>query len=191
MSRSILITLIVFSLLFSLAGFNMSIAVAQGERDAGARELFYQGNLAYKEGKYDSAIDSYEKILGLGLESGNLYYNLGNVYFKKGEFGKAMLNYKRALMLIPNDSDLRSNYEYVLSSLKLGAQSFGNWFERLTARLFEEVSINFLTVLLSVILIFAVAFFIFKLFCRIEADRQNNRSGARDIVCHLGRCIER
>jgi tetratricopeptide (TPR) repeat protein len=164
MSRRILITLIGFGLLFSLGIFNLHVAVAQEAGEASARQLFYQGNLAYKEGKYDLAIENYEKILDLGLESGNLYYNLGNMYFKKKEFGKALLNYKRALVLIPNDSDLRSNYEYVLSLLRLGAQSFGNLFERLTARLFEGISINFLTILLSALFIIAVVFFVFKVF---------------------------
>jgi len=164
MSKQILVRLVGFSLLFSAAIFNLRSSFAQGAGLTTANQFFYQGNSAYKEGKYKEAIDNYEKVVSLGLESGNLYYNLGNSYFKKGELGKAVLNYEKALFFIPNDSDLRSNHEYVLSSLNLGLQSFGNWFEKFANRIFEGATINFLTILLSVIYFFAILSLIYDLF---------------------------
>jgi tetratricopeptide (TPR) repeat protein len=151
--KSVTACLICLSIVFYL---DNSFAQNAQLRQAGS--FFYQGNADYKEAKYESAIDNYTKILNLGLASGNLYYNLGNSYFKKGELGKAVLNYERALAFMPNDSDLKSNYEYVLSLLNLSQQFFGNWLERAAGKLFLEVTVNFLTVLLAVI--YLLIFFI-------------------------------
>ena len=117
--------------------------------------LFYQANIYYQEGKYDAAIKGYEKIIIQGLESGNLYYNLGNCYFKKGELGLAVLSYERARGLVPNDSDLKSNYDYVLHRLNLEPQTSG---------LFQAMTINSLTMLLFVVYIVLVILFILNLF---------------------------
>ncbi|MFH1678400.1 MAG: SH3 domain-containing protein, partial [Candidatus Omnitrophota bacterium] len=76
---------------------------------------------------------------------------------------RAMLNYERALMLIPNDSDLKSNREYVLSLLNLGPQSFGNWLEKAANKLFADAAIDFLTALLSGIYILALLALMSKL----------------------------
>jgi len=164
MNKRISVKLAGFSLLLFIAVFNPRGSFAQGSGFATAKQLFYQGNSAYKEGKYEAAIDNYEKVISMGLESGNLFYNLGNSYFKRGELGKAVLSYEKALLLIPGDSDLKSNHEYVLSSLNLGSQPFGNWFEKLANRLFEGTTVNFLTIFLSVIYIIAILGLICNLF---------------------------
>jgi tetratricopeptide (TPR) repeat protein len=123
---------------------------AQTTEVRSVEQVFGQANAAYKEGRYDAAIEDDKKIIATGFESGNLYYNLGNSYFKKGEMGQAVLNYERALGLIPHDSDARSNYGYVLSSMGLSPALFGNRFERLAQRLFEGLAMDALTVFLSV-----------------------------------------
>jgi tetratricopeptide (TPR) repeat protein len=86
--------------------------------DAKPPVLFYKGNMAYEQAKYDEAIVEYQKVLDKGYESGNLYYNLGNAYFKKGQLGKAILNYRRAQRLMPQDVDLRANLEYAQSAVE-------------------------------------------------------------------------
>jgi len=113
---------------------------------------FYQANSYYAKGKYGKAIDEYEQILSQGVESGNIYYNLGNSYFKKGELGKAILNYEKAKRFIPRDSDLRSNYEYAQSLVKttVPAERKG-WFVRLIDRVFGLFTVNGLTIFLSII----------------------------------------
>lgn len=68
-----------------------------------------QAETLYREGKYPEAEEVYRKILDEGLESADLYYNLGNCYFKLGENTKAMLNYERALLLKPSDGMARYN----------------------------------------------------------------------------------
>lgn len=164
MNKTTMIKSAAFALLFLAALSLPAGAIAQGTGIGEAEHLFFRANAAYKQGDYDAAIADYEKIGGLGLESGNLYYNLGNSYFKKGEAGKAVFYYESARFFIPSDSDLRSNYEYVLSSLNLGKQSFGNRFQRFCGRLYEGVNMDFLTVLLSIIYVLAVIFLISNLY---------------------------
>lgn len=105
-----------------------------------ARDLFRAGNDFYEKGDYKAAIKEYSGILDMGYESGALYYNLGNSYFKDGELGEAVLNYKRAGKLMPRDSDLESNYRYVLSLLTSHAPEKP---KILPLRLFEKLALSF------------------------------------------------
>lgn len=77
-------------------------------------ELYFEANRAYKEDRYPEAIDGYLKLIGQGYVNGHLYYNLGNAYFRVGQIGRAILNYKRAQLLIPRDADLNFNLRYAL-----------------------------------------------------------------------------
>jgi tetratricopeptide (TPR) repeat protein len=126
--------------------------------------LFYQGNTLYQDGKYEQAINAYQKILDMGWESGNLYYNIGNSYLKEGKPGMAVLSYEKAMAFIPNDSDLRSNYGYVLQGLKHEPQVFGGWFERMACSLFRGMTIDLLTVFLCCLYIISIAYLILILF---------------------------
>ena len=126
--------------------------------------IFYQANIYYQEAKYAAAIQGYQRLLDLGLESGNLYYNLGNSYFKEGQLGLAVLNYDKAMGFIPNDSDLKSNYNYVLQELNLEPRLFGGWFERSVYSLFKGMTVDALTILLSFIYIVLIIFFTCSLF---------------------------
>ena len=72
-------------------------------------ELMKTGNQYFHDGNYEAAIQTYQKILSQGFESGALYYNLGNAYFKSGKLGWAIFNYEKGLKLEPNDDDLAYN----------------------------------------------------------------------------------
>jgi tetratricopeptide (TPR) repeat protein len=76
-----------------------------------AEQMFQQGNMLYQQGKLAEARESYETIINNGYVSGGVYYNLGNTYYKTGNVAKAILNYERALRLMPNDEDLRHNLQ--------------------------------------------------------------------------------
>ncbi|MBU4304714.1 MAG: tetratricopeptide repeat protein [Candidatus Omnitrophica bacterium] len=91
-------------------------AYAFSPQDASqVRAFFYKANNDFKQGDYESAAAEYEKLIAAGVESGNVYYNLGNAYFKAGHLGKAIVNYERAKRLIPRDSDLNANLVFALS----------------------------------------------------------------------------
>ena len=87
---------------------------AQNSKPA-AYGMFYKANELFKDKQYDKAIEQYKQVLALGVESGNLYYNMGNAYFKSGFLGEALGNYEKAKRLIPNDSDLKANIRFIES----------------------------------------------------------------------------
>jgi len=82
-----------------------------------ARELFRQAN-ELSSTDPDAANDLYRKsamrfetiVRKGGIQNGKLFYNIGNVYFKLGDIGRAILNYKRAGLFIPDDPNLIQNY---------------------------------------------------------------------------------
>ena len=82
---------------------------------AGQSAFFDEGNQLYQEGDFDGALERYAQILDNGLESGELYYNIGNTYFKLGELGPAILYYERARRLMPGEGDLLANLELARS----------------------------------------------------------------------------
>ena len=72
-------------------------------------EIFFQANQAYKEKRFQDAIEGYLQLIGSGYANGHLYYNLGNAYFRFNQLGRSILNYERARILIPRDADLNFN----------------------------------------------------------------------------------
>ncbi len=93
---------------------------------------FQQGNAAYAAGKYAEAATAYENAARTGPVSANLYYNLGNTYDRLGARGKAMLNYQRALLLEPGQTEAVANLAFVQGRLSHPNRS-GSWFGGLFA----------------------------------------------------------
>ena len=56
-------------------------------------------------------------------------YNQANADARAGKPGYAVLNYERALLLAPNDADIRANLAFVRATLSLPAES-ESWFSR-------------------------------------------------------------
>jgi hypothetical protein len=78
-----------------------------------ATALFQKGNESYEAGNFDQAIEEYQKIVNLGIKNAKVFYNLGNAYFRKNQLGKAILNYRKALVLEPRDEDSMANLAFV------------------------------------------------------------------------------
>lgn len=93
---------------------------ADGQLRGRAYALFFAGNTYYDEGNYQAARESYEKLIEQGLESGNLYYNLGNTYYKLGKKGMAVLYYEKARRFMPQDADLKANLSFVTEQVEEG-----------------------------------------------------------------------
>ena len=71
--------------------------------------LIDSARVYYTKGDYQKAVDAYKKVLDQGLESSELYYNLGNSYYKLKQAPYAILNYERAKKLDPNNKDINFN----------------------------------------------------------------------------------
>lgn len=75
---------------------------------------FYQqkieeGNLAYDQGAYDSAVTLYSQVVNANYQSDQLFYNLGNAYFKSNQLAPAIYYYEKALKINPADPDVAFN----------------------------------------------------------------------------------
>jgi tetratricopeptide (TPR) repeat protein len=75
-------------------------------------DLFKRGNTLYNEGKYEEAIEAYQKILDAGVHSAELYYNLANAHYKLSHIAPSIFYYEKALQLQPNDKDLQNNANF-------------------------------------------------------------------------------
>lgn len=82
------------------------------------RERMRAANDAFQSRQYQSAAEMYEALREEGFSSAVLYYNLGNSYYRLGELAPAILNYERALLLRPHDSDTRHNLEVARAQLQ-------------------------------------------------------------------------
>src|SRR5690554_3436531 len=74
--------------------------------------LFEEGKEHYRNGKYQQAIDSWNKIIENGQTSPELYFNLGNAQYKLNQIGPSIYYYEKALQLSPNDSDIKTNLAF-------------------------------------------------------------------------------
>ncbi len=79
--------------------------------------LALQGDSAYMNDDFATAIELYEKALKTDGSSSVLYFNLGNAYYKAGSPGKAIINYERSLKLDPSNRDARINLDFVNSRI--------------------------------------------------------------------------
>jgi len=74
-------------------------------------DVFEEGVQAYEAGEYGRAAQSYEQLVGEGVEDPAVFYNLGNAYYRSGDIGAAIANYERALQLAPRFENVRENLD--------------------------------------------------------------------------------
>ncbi len=119
-------TFSLFSFLFSLSP-SLAGAVSRAEQI----ETFNEALLAFDHGNelrrsnpaeaaraFREATDKFQRLADSGIENGKLYYNIGNACLRSGELGRAILNYRRAEKLIPNDGQLEANLKFARSLRK-------------------------------------------------------------------------
>ncbi len=119
---------IILSYLILLAAFATSYAqdsIPAVKKDSVAvtgTSVAEQAAALYNEADFRKAIELLEKEkseqLAKGLESSELYYNLGNAYFRVNDLAHARLNYERALLLDPGDRDTQHNIDYLSTKLE-------------------------------------------------------------------------
>jgi tetratricopeptide (TPR) repeat protein len=76
------------------------------------QQMMKDANELYRNGKFESAIETYKQIEKEGYEGTSLYYNLGNSYYRVGKIGYAILNYEKALKLSPTDEEVKHNLAF-------------------------------------------------------------------------------
>lgn len=83
------------------------------ERLSTAAEAFARAGAAEgmdaRKQAYRSAATQFEQVLAGGHRNGALEYNTGNAWFLAGDVGRAILHYRRALVLRPGDPQIEAN----------------------------------------------------------------------------------
>ena len=91
---------------------------ASAQPSAYADSLWTAGVAAYTDGDWTAAAKAWSDLRSLGLESPQLYCNLGNAFFKQDDLARAILNYERALKLDPSYADARYNLAFAQTQLQ-------------------------------------------------------------------------
>jgi len=78
--------------------------------------LFLQANTEYVNENYTVAISLYDSILTNGLESAELYYNLGNCHYKTQDWANAIWYYEKSLQFGNNE---KTRHNLSLAKLKI------------------------------------------------------------------------
>ena len=66
-------------------------------------------NQAYTHEKYNDALMLYQKVIDKGMESSDLFFNMGNCYYRMSNYPMAIFYYEKAKKLNPADEDIEFN----------------------------------------------------------------------------------
>lgn len=95
---------IIFIAFYSYTGF---AAQAQSQDS-----LFNAANKLYQQERYMEALEKYQAIENLSLESSALYFNMANIYYKTNQVAPSIYYYEKALKMDPANRDIQFNLEF-------------------------------------------------------------------------------
>lgn len=129
--------------------------------------LFENATKAYNNGKYEDAVENYLKILENEEHSASLYYNLGNSYYKLNQIAPSIYYYEKALLLTPNDSEIKNNLSFARN---MALDSFNEIPENAITKMYSNIvgklsfdQWSFLAVGLILLFVFSyIAFYYFR-----------------------------
>jgi len=102
----------------ALAALLIMLLPLQGFAAAPADSLWNAGTAAYADGRWDDAFQAWNSIAESGLESAELYCNMGDACFKSGDVAHAILWYERSLKVDPSYKDARFNLEFARTQVQ-------------------------------------------------------------------------
>jgi len=70
-----------------------------------------EANRAFVDGKYQESTAGYQALIAQNGYSAPILFDLGNSYYREGDFAQAILAYRRAQWLAPNDPDIAANLQ--------------------------------------------------------------------------------
>ena len=125
----------------TISFFNFGLLQAQTENDTVSTSDITERSIttaeseaeaAYINKDFEESIKLYEAEVAknklISQESAELYYNLGNSYFRDNQVAKAIVNYERALLLNPGDSDIRHNLRFAKTRIEDKIDSSDSFF---------------------------------------------------------------
>jgi tetratricopeptide (TPR) repeat protein len=117
-----------------------------------------KANKEYDAGHYANAVDLYKKILTLGYDSPELYYNIGNAFYKLNELPSAILYYEKARKLDPGNVDINFNLSVANSKIAdkiepLPEMFYKRWFRNIRESMSVDAwaKISIVTLILALV----------------------------------------
>ena len=95
-----------------------SISIAKSNNDTDLPTKIAEANDLYQKGRFSEASDIYQSLISSGYQNGYLYFNAGNSSFREGRQGQAILNYRKALKMLPRDQNVFANLNYAVMETK-------------------------------------------------------------------------
>ena len=77
--------------------------------ELGPATIVVEANSNYAKGEFAKAAKQYNAAIDAGVINGHIYYNLANTYYRLENYGRAIVNYRRAQRLLPQDPDIKAN----------------------------------------------------------------------------------
>jgi len=155
-----------------VAGKSVAVAIAlmlslqsvgSAAENQWADSLWNVGVEAYSAGRWQDAVDAWDKVLGAGIENAVLYYNAGNAHYKAEDYPQAILCYEKALKIDPSYSDARYNLEMAVSQTQDKIEAvpefiLATWYRKVSYLLGSNVWAVLSLVLLAAALALALVF---------------------------------
>ena len=129
-------------------------------------QIIRQANQDYSSGLYNNAIAGYLEVMDKGVESSELYYNLGNAYFKVNDMASAILFFERAKRLNYYDEDINHNLQVANNRIvdkinEVPVIFYKQWWNRLYNLLgvnaWAKLNITILVIFMIFVLVYFVA----------------------------------
>ena len=107
------------------------------------------GITEYQNKNFDKALDNFLLAKNSGAKNPDVYYNIGNTYFRLNNISKAIVYYKRALLLDSSYKPAINNLEFTLSMTKdKQIETEDNFISRLIIRTLYFFPINKLLIII-------------------------------------------
>ena len=103
-------------ILLILVSFIISF-VAQAKNITDNKSL-NEAKAYYEQKQYEQAKDIYNDLISKGVESSEIYYNLGNIYYSAGDVGNAVVCHLRALKMDPSNANADNNLKVIMSDIE-------------------------------------------------------------------------
>lgn len=131
---------VIGAVLLALGAIGAAHGAEDGRAGAATREeVFAFANAAFVEGaslrderpvearaRLDEAIEGFRTLIeDEGISNPKLHYNLGNAYMLRDEVGRAIVEYRRAARLAPEDANVRANLAFARSKVRTSFEGDG------------------------------------------------------------------
>ena len=107
----------------------------------GKQVYFAKGLELYKEGRFQDAVEAFEKALGPSAVNPIIYANIGSAYASAGEIKKAETNFLKALEEKPGNPDTLLNLAHLYETAK-NYKTAGSYYRKIIALKSDNFDVN-------------------------------------------------